>query len=196
MKHLSRKTYSIILLVMILSIIYYKGFIYIPVYQDGELFIGEWVFREANKGSIIGNPNFEPSFIEVAADSFAEHFEQASEQLGYSHTIEEVDLREGRRFKTAFLINKLYYLDYDEGFLIMDAGPYKDDIEGFNEVFNTLLLTLDPEVSIGEVSTFLKASDTIEFLDYNALYVSAKVGFRFYDEEGYQVHVEDMRMGH
>jgi len=195
-KH-NKTSYVIILLLIISGIIYYNGSIYIPVYQDGDFFFAEWIFRESYKGSIIGNPDFDPSFIEVTKDTFVDNYLLSAESLGYNHTIIAVEPQTDSHFKTAFLIEDNFYIDYDEGFFIMNAEAYKTDLDQFREVFHTIVLTLDPEASDGEIEHFKNLDRPIEFLDYEMLYLSAKVDFRFYDEDNhYEVHVEDLRMGH
>lgn len=196
MKKIKKPYYFLILFIVLLSFIFYNGSLYIPVYQDGEFFIGEWIFRESSRGTIIGNPDFVPSFIEITEENFIEKYEQQSKQLGYTHVIKAVPLRVDSNFKTAFLINELYYIDYDEGFFIMDAEAYKNDTKFFNEVYRTLLVTLDPDAEIEEFENFLNQNREIQFLDYASLYLSSKVDFRFNDDEGYKLYVEDLRMGH
>lgn len=186
-----------ILLLLICGIIYYNGYLYIPVYQDGELFIAEWVFRETHKGTIIGNPDFVASYIEVNEDTMIDKYKAVAEDLGFDHTIEKIPPRSDSHFQTAFLIDELFYLDYDEGYCIMDADAFKASPKQFNEVFRTLILTFDPQATINDLDEFLNQETTIKFLDYNYLYMSSKVGFRCYDDDGlYKLEIEDLRMGH
>lgn len=187
----------VIILIIIAGIIYYNGSLYIPVYHEGEFFIGEWVFRETHRGTIIGNPDFIPSFIEVTEDTLIEKYSTTADTLGYNHNIEKTTTRADSHFQAAFLINDLFYLDYDGGYCIMDAEAFKSSSESFNEVLRTLILTLDPEATIEDLDEFLSQETAINFLDYNSLYMSSKVAFRCYEDDGiYKLEIEDLRMGH
>jgi hypothetical protein len=197
MNKLNRKTPIILLILIIIAgVVYYNGFIYIPYYQDGDFFIAELVFRE-NYDGIVGNPDFVPSFIEVNDDTFMDKYNATASELGFDHTMKRVEPDPERYFKSAFEINDDFHIEYDEGFFIMEADTYRTSPELFNEVLRVLLVTLDPEAALSDLDDFLSQETPYEFLDYNYTYLSSKVDFRFYDDDGpYMLQVEDLRMGH
>lgn len=183
-------------LILIVSIVYYNGYVYLPMYYDGDFFIGEYVFRDTHKGDIIGNPDFIPSFIEVKKDNFREKYLDNASKMGFSHEVEILNEEEKKSFSQVFMIQNKFKLNYDEGFIILNAEFFVEDPMTFNEILKVLLITLDPDYDMNSYIEFLDNGNH-DFEDYNNINLSSKVDFRFYDDEGIlQLHIEDLRMGH
>ncbi|MBN2898409.1 MAG: hypothetical protein JXO44_06525 [Clostridia bacterium] len=193
----NKKLIALAALIIIAAGILYNGFLYIPMYMDGDFFIAQWVFRDTHHGDIIGNPDFVPSFIEVDESTFMAKYEATSEALGYKHAIKEDQPSPDKSFDYAFMLDDVFHIDYDEGFFIMRFDDFENHRQTLNEILHTCLVMLDPEIDKETLDDYLVFIQTADYEAYNEIYLSAKVGFRFYIEDGqYEVHVEDMRMGH
>ncbi|MCT4619183.1 MAG: hypothetical protein N4A62_07320 [Marinisporobacter sp.] len=180
-------------LIMCFSI-YKKGSMYIPYYYKGEFFIAEYVFRDVNEGDIIGNPNFSPSFDYVTNETFINEFRNTSKTLGYDFSIEEGSPEENSNFLSAYKINKKYEIHYKEGFIAISFENFNKS--EFLKVLRTLIYTIDKEIEHEELEQRLLECENKDFLEYAIYAHGSKIDYRFYKEEIYKVHIEDMKMGH
>lgn len=174
--------------------IYKKGSMYIPYYYDGEFFIAEYVFRNVDEGDIIGNPNFTPSFDYVTKETFINEFENTVRTLGYDFLIEEVSPRENSNFLSAYIINEKYEINYTEGFIVVSFKSFNKN--EFLKVLRTLIYTIDKGIDNEELEQRLLECEDREFLEYDIYAHGSNIDYRFYKEELYEVHIEDMKMGH
>lgn len=174
--------------------IYKKGSMHIPYYYNGEFFIAEYVFRDVNEGDIIGNPNFSPSFDYVTKETFINEFENTLKTFGYDFLIEEVSPKVNSNFLRAYIINGKYEINYTEGFIVISFENFNKS--EFLKVLRTLIYTIDKEIDNEELEQRLLESEDREFLEYYIYAQGSNIDYRFYKEELYEVHIEDMKMGH
>lgn len=191
------KTKRILILLMGLMILlaaaYSKGSISYPVFDQGEVYMVEWVFRDNDHGNIIGNPDFEPSFDHVTAESFRELFIHKRNELGYDFKVGDSEAGSNEAFLFELLIDDGIVIKYSEGFMIMSLKEYEGNAHVFFEILETVYFTLSP----GESEEAFPAAENIQsFEDYQTFYYPGLIDYRFYHEDDYQVHIEDMKMGH
>lgn len=182
----------IVFLIALLSI-YARGSIVYPRIENSEVFLVEWVFRDDYSGNIIGNPNFKPSFDHVDRDNFLQILLSTKEKLGYDFNVGESYESESATFDFQIEFDESIKLKYGEGFMIMSLDSYDENQELFYQVLKTICFTLAPESKEDEFPTYL----TIESYDsYKEHFYPGLIDYRFYNEDNYEVHIEDMKMGH
>lgn len=183
---------TFVCLVLLFTVVASGSIIY-PRYEDGKFLLVEWVFRDDYSGNIIGNPNFKASFDHVESETFIKKLTKSKETLDYNFTISERIKNESGSFKYDLLIDETITLNYGEGFIIMSLDSYDEHSKLFYEVLKSIHLTLLED----ERTEDFPAYDLIKsFEDYKEYYYNTKIDYRFYHDGNYEVHIEDMKMGH
>lgn len=177
----------------LLAYVLFNGSYSYPVYEDGEVYIVERVIWDNHRGQIIGNPDFEPSFDNVDKDNFIEKFKQTQDALGYGFEMSAPYEAEDGYYDFEVYLNDKITLKYSEGFIKLSMEDYEDNRVCFYQALRTIYFTLSPDEAI---DSFPVAKDVEGFSDYRQHLLPIRVDYRFYMEEGYEVHIEDMKMGH
>lgn len=164
------------------------------------LFVG-FVFLRQDKGQIIGNPDFESSFLHVTGESFKEDFEAASERLVTGLTLRSLteSTYSTHPLTLIYSIDDVIELQYDEGFIKVFVAD-TIDAETLWDFLCTITLTLQPDLTGAEMDEILKnvamAESVEDMLSEDMMIFSREIDYRFYREEYYEIHIEDLRMGH
>lgn len=185
----------VVILVLIGLNIYRSGSIYYPMFQNGELFVVQRVFREDMSG-ITGNPEFISSFEAIDNETFIEDFNEAALQLNYTIAVAEAESQKGGGFITAFIIDEKLLINYSEGFMILYVDDFEQNGVLLKETLHTIYTMLDDEIDPDEVTEYFNTVKPNTFASYTENLIFSKIDYRFYKEDGYEVHIEDRRMGH
>lgn len=170
-----------------------SGKIIYPVYEEGEVYLLERILWDRISGNIIGNPDFVPSFDFVDNESFGQTYEMNMKSLNQDYSFAKDTTYDDSSFLSSYWIDEKIQLEYSEGFIILSFQVYEGEEKMVHDVLICLHRTLEPDA----IDEFLPELKSIEnFEQYNMYGPSAKVSFRFYEDDGYEIHIQDMKMGH
>lgn len=185
---------SVVLVILIIFVyVLYNGSYSYPIYDEGQIYIVERVLWDTNRGQIIGNPDFKPSFDNVDKGDFIEKFKKTQDALGYGFKVSEPAKDEDGFYDFIISFNDKITLKYSDGFIKMAVEDYDANKVCFYQALRTVYFTLSPEE---EMESFPAAKDVENFQAYGDYFMPFRVDYRFYNDEVYEVHIEDMKMGH
>jgi hypothetical protein len=145
-----------------------------------------------NDHTVTGNPEFESSFLYVTNNQFVEKIETIANEMNFPLTVNTSS-------KDLYTINEVYTIDYSEGFLIMSVNEAQDK-ESVTKMIELLVRTV--EASGADINLMMQEvvkSETTETLfsgEYNIYSITNRYEFVITEDNHYEFHVEDARMGH
>ena len=145
-----------------------------------------------NDNTVTGNPEFESSFLYVTNDQFVEKIETIANEINFPLTVSTSS-------EDLYTINEVYTIDYSEGFLIMSVNE-ADNQESVVKIIELLVRTLEAsDADINLLMQEVDKSETIETLfsgEYSIYSITNRYEFVITEDNHYEFHVEDARMGH
>ncbi len=145
-----------------------------------------------NDNTVTGNPEFESSFLYVTNDQFVEKIETIANEMNFPITV-------NTSTNDLYTINDVYTIHYSEGFLKMSFKEAQDK-DSVIKMIELLVRTVEAtESDISLLMQEVVKSDTIETLfsgEYGIYSSANRYEFDITEDNKYEFHVEDARMGH
>lgn len=155
-----------------------------------------------DKGTIIGNPDFVPSFQHVTHSTFINLY--TSKLASYDHANEYKIHDDKQSWVAIYSVNDKYTLFYDEGYIKFSFKTDQSD-QAYDEAltyFYALSETLDPDIDLdnflSQIEAFKDPEDADVRIPWEDLYFhgpSVTYDFDLIEDE-YLIYAHDQRMGH
>ncbi len=158
--------------------------------------------KSQTTGTVIGNPDYKPSYRTIDINSFPKAFGNNLEALGLPSEI--LTIETDNHWDGKFTVNETYSIDYDEGYLIFtfQSSDLDADFPVILNYIRAFIMTFDArdEAAVNEdIETALELNDPNQPIDWKELYMFGQtINLHFdIDADGtYELHVEDNRMSY
>ncbi|MDM8533179.1 hypothetical protein QUF55_00625 [Clostridiaceae bacterium HSG29] len=146
----------------------------------------------SNDINIIGNPDFEASFLEVTSSNFISKIEDTADEMNFPLSVI-------RSSEDIYIINDIYTIYYSEGFLRMTFKKENDENKVV-KMIEILVRTLEPlDSDLNFIMQEVVNSENAEELfsgKYGMYSIANRYEFIIREDNSYEFHIEDARMGH
>ncbi|MCK8060239.1 MULTISPECIES: hypothetical protein [unclassified Fusibacter] len=156
-----------------------------------------------DKGTIIGNPDFVPSFEHVDIDTFITSYMDHLAEVNLPAAYER--LEDQSHWDAVYLVNERHTIQYDNGFLIIsyDTSDIEVELDDMLLYAKALIMTLDPDTLADDFDSKMNEYNGLTQLGGNISWSelvfygdTVHYDFNLTKEGVYQLHAEDTKMGH